>query len=66
MSDISVIFKEDTAGPRDPRSVDWAKTDYELFKEHLHELNDELFEDEPQLRNLSIPVDPNYITEKHS
>lgn len=46
---VWLVFKEDVAGPRDPRTVDWHKTDHELFMEHLSELNDDLFEDEPHL-----------------
>ena len=61
MSDMSVILKEDTAGPRDPRSMDWGRSDYELFKEHLHELNDELFEDEPQLCKPLPPRSPKSV-----
>ncbi|CAE7285440.1 unnamed protein product [Symbiodinium sp. CCMP2592] len=32
-------------GPLDPRSVDWKKSDYELFCDHLPETCDDLFED---------------------
>ncbi|CAE7314142.1 unnamed protein product, partial [Symbiodinium sp. CCMP2592] len=32
-------------GPLDPRFVDWKKTDYELFRDHLPETCDDLFED---------------------
>lgn len=33
------------AGPKAPRSIDWRKSDYELFRDHLHEMKDDLCQD---------------------
>ena len=33
------------AGPKAPRSIDWNKSDYELFRDHLHEMKNDLCQD---------------------